>query len=655
MRKWIIADEYICAFLSAMGYGFGYSIPYIFGAPGWLCLLICLPCGLLLEQLAIKIIYSRYAQEKLSRKLLIFAGFILFFLVGNFVSIKIFEESLVGNLAEEFGYVLLFEVVGFAVFMLRHHYRKTKVKEKYGDGEEGFRFGPDEKDYIKGLNRENAKITGEFDDSLAVKTRTGIYVGEREAGVLSFTGIPYAQAPVGPLRWKAPAALPDSDEVWQAGHFGPSAIQVDYEGNPLRSHFQSEDCLYLNVFTADTVPDEKKPVVVYFHGGDFSFGGSADPLWNLQNFVKENPDIIAVSFNYRLGFLGFMDFSAVPGGESYADACNLGLLDQMAALAWIRENIAGFGGDPERITVIGDGAGGVSISLLAAGERAGGLFRNAIVFSGNPLSAELFGSDSKKAAEQLLKAAGVSDMAGLLALTESDLHSLSQKLKACMPLPHCDGRLIPADVFGAYRSGAAKDVSFILCASRDNASAYSASVGRGFSERLISETVGRIIARQEPEKAEKLKNLVCDETERIGKAKAEAEFVNLWADQVGLLQFSSALVSGGSSVRMMFWDVEAVIKDLGTGSVNVVSSFLSNHDSAAAYGSVVNDSIRVVVQSLILKVIQGEAPALFTNELDGIDEIRWEPCPSILSVSDEQVQLQSVDDTLPDAKALLNL
>ncbi len=654
MRKWIIADEYICAFLSAMGYGFGYSIPYIFGAPGWLCLAICLPCGLLLEQLAIKIIYSRYAQEKKSRKLLIFTGFILFFLIGNFVSVKIFEEPLVGNLVEEFGYVLLFEVVGFGIYMLRHHYRKTRVKEKYGNGEEGFRLDRDEKDYIKSLNRRNGKITGEFDESLAVKTRTGIYVGEKRKDVLSFTGIPFAQAPVGPLRWKAPEALPDSDEVREARYFGPSAIQVDYEGNPLRSHLQSEDCLYLNVCTADTAPDEKKPVVVYFHGGDFSFGGSADPLWDVQDFVKEMPDVIAVSFNYRLGLLGFMDFSAVPGGESYADSCNLGLLDQLAALAWVKENIAGFGGDPNRITVIGDGAGGISISLLAAGERAGGLFQNAIIFSGNPLSAELFADDSKKAAELLLKSANVSDMAGLLALTEKELRSLSQKLKACVTVPRCDGELIPADVYEAYRSGAARNVSFVLCASRDNAGVYSSSVGRGFAERLISETVGRIIDRQKPEKAEKLKKLVYDETERIGKAKAEAAFLNLWAEQVSLLKLSSAMISGGSSVRMMFWDVEATIRDLGTGSVNAVSSLLGNQDSAVAYGSVVNDSIRAVMQTLILKVIQSEDPSLYTNEVDGIDEIRWEPYPSILSVKDDGVTVRSLEETLPDAKKLLS-
>lgn len=653
MRKWIIADEYVCAFLSAMGYGFGYSIPYIFGVPGWLCLIICFACGLSLEQLAIKIIYCRYTQEKQSRKLRIVAAFILFFLIGNAISTKIFEESLVGNLIEEFGYVLLFEVVGFGISLIRYRYRVKKVKEKYGDGEEGFRFDSDEKAYIEGLNRKNAEITGEYDPALAVKTRTGVYVGVKEDSVLTFNGIPYAKAPIGALRWKAPEKLPDSNKVYEAKHFGFSAIQVNYEGNLLSSHLQSEDCLTLNICTADTAPDEKKPVVVYFHGGDFTFGGSANPLWEMSAFVKEHPDVVAVSFNYRLGLLGFIDFSAVPGGEKYPDAANLGLLDQLAVLEWVKENIAAFGGDPKQITVMGNDAGGVSISLLAVCPRAKGLFQKAVIFSGNPKTAQIGESSSAELASVLLKATGASGMNALLALTESELCNLTQKLKADIAMPKCDGKLIPADVLEAYRNGAARNIEFILSASGDNASAYSASIGRGFSEKLFAQTVKEVLHRQKPATAEKLNRLIADETERIGKAKAEAKFLNLWMDHIGLLQFSEALQSGGSTVRALFWAVDAVIKDLGTGSVNLISTVLGNQEAAADYGSVVSDSVRKVLQAFIEKVILGEAPELYSNEVDGIDAIQWETFPNILVFSEDKIQLQAVEDTLKDAKELL--
>ena len=655
MRKWIIPDEYICAILSAMGYGFGYSIPYIFGVPGWICLIICFACGLSLEQLAIKIIYSRYTQEKQSRKLIIFAAFILFFLIGNFISISFFKESLVGNLIEEFGYVLLFEVFGFAISLIRHRYRVKKVKAKYGDGEEGFRFDAEDKAYVESLNRKNAEITDQYDESLAVKTRTGVYIGGEEKGVLSFYGIPYAKAPVGALRWKAPEALPDSDRVFEAKHFGPSSVQVNYEGNYLSTHRQSEDCLYLNVCTADTAPDEKKPVVVYFHGGDFSFGGAADPLWEIWNFVKDHPDVVAVSFNYRLGLLGFIDFSGIPGGEKRPDAANLGLLDQVAALEWVKENIAAFGGDPEQVTAMGDGAGGISISLLAVCSRVRGLFRKAVIFSGNPKNAQIGRDYSAELASELLKAAGAADMDALLTLTESELCTLTQKLKAYMAAPKCDGKLIPADVFEAYRNGAAKDIQFVLSASGANTSAYSASVGRGFSENLFAKTVEAVLRQQKPTTAEKLNSLIADETERIGKAKAEAKFLNLWFDHIGLLLFSEALQSGGSTVRALFWDVNAVIKDLGISSVNLVSAVLGNREAAVDYGSVVNDSVREVLQTLIVKVLLDENPALYPNEVDGMDGIEWEMFPAILSFSEEKVQSMPVQDALTDAVELMRL
>ena len=655
MRKWIILDEYICAILSAMGYGFGYSIPYIFGVPEWICLVICFACGLSLEQLAIKIIYSRFTQEKRSRRLQIFAAFILFFLIGNFISTTVFEESLAGNLIEEFGFVLLFEVFGFAISLFRQRYKVAKVKAKYGDGEEGFRFDSDEKSYIKGLNQKNAEIIGEYDKSLAVKIRTGVYVGEKDKEVLSFYGIPYAKAPVGALRWKAPEALPGSGRVFEAKHYGPSSIQVNYEGNYLSTHHQSEDCLYLNVCTPDIAPEEKKPVVVYFHGGDFSFGGSADPLWEIRNFVKNHPDVVTVSFNYRLGLLGFIDFSGVPGGEKYPDAVNLGLLDQIAALKWVKENIAAFGGDQEQITVMGDGAGGISISLLAVCARAKGLFRRAVIFSGNPENAQLGGKYSSELASELLKAAGASDMDALYALTESELCALTQKLKAYTATPKCDGELIPADVLKAYKDGAAKDIQFVLSASGGSASAYSASIGRGFSENLYTQTIGTILQQQNPTVAEKLKRLLDDETEHIGKAKAETKFMNLWVDHIGLLQFSEAMHSGGNNVRTLFWNVDAVIKDLGISSVNLVSAVLSNHEAAVAYGSVVDDSIRNVLQTLIVKVILGKKPALYPNEVDGISAIRWETYPSILVFTKNKVQSQTVEHTLKDAAWLLHL
>ena len=481
-------------------------------------------------------------------------------------------------------------------------------------------------------------------------------------GVYVFKGIPYAAPPVGDLRWKEPQPVIPWEGIRPADQFASPCVQNPHTpgGYTPEFFFQgdpefSEDCLYLNVCTADIAPDEKKPVVVYFYGGDFSFGGAADPLWEIWNFVKGHPDVVAVSFNYRLGLLGFIDFSEIPGGEAFPDTANLGLLDQIAALEWVKNNIAAFGGDPEQITVMGDGAGGISISLLAVCTRAKGLFKKAVIFSGNPKTAQIGGEYSAVLASELLKTADATDMDTLLTLTESELCSLTQKLKAYIATPKCDGKLIPADVFEAYKNGAAKDIQFILAASGDNASAYSASIGRGFSENLFAQTVEAVLHQQKPTTAEKLNRLITDETERIGKAKAEAHFLNLWLDHIGLLQLSEALQSGGGTVRTLFWDVDAVIKNLGISSVNLVSAVLSNLEAAADYGSVINDSVRKVLQTLIAKAILDEAPALYPNEVDGIDAIRWETFPSILVFSKNKIQLQTVEDTLKDAKELLFL
>jgi Carboxylesterase type B len=257
--------------------------------------------------------------------------------------------SLLEYLQENFLYVVVLPILGFIVNLCIRGFRVNKIRKVYGDGSEGYVFNLKDKD-IEETNRQNQSISGSYKTELAVKTRTGIYVGEKYKKTVYYLGIPYAKPPVGELRWKAPEPLPASDSVYEAKNFGPSAIQVDHRGSILKNHRQSEDCLYLNVCTGNKKSETKRPVIVLFHHGDFTFGGSADPLMYGSSYVDKHPDTVFVSFNYRLGIFGFIDFSEVPGGEACPDALNLGLLDQIAALRWVKENIAAFGGDPEKIT-----------------------------------------------------------------------------------------------------------------------------------------------------------------------------------------------------------------------------------------------------------------------------------------------------------------
>lgn len=155
------------------------------------------------------------------------------------------------------------------------------------------------------------------------------------------------------------------------------------------------------------------------------------------------------------------------------------------------------------------------------------------------------------------------------------------------------------------------------------------------------------------ENAEKLKNWLDNETELIGKAKAESKFINLWLNQGSLLKLSEALYNGGSTVRTLYWDVDAVVKELGVGTVNIVCTILGNHEAAAVYGNVVNESIQKILQGLILKMVRGEEAELYTNEVGGNEAIKWETYPGILAVTKDSVRMKAIEETLSDAMELI--
>jgi para-nitrobenzyl esterase len=210
-----------------------------------------------------------------------------------------------------------------------------------------------------------------------VRTQAGFVRGQqRDAnGVLAFKGIPYAAPPVGPLRWRAPLPPTPWNGERDALTFGAgclSALENDQRPGP-----RDEDCLYLNVWTAAMQADEKRPVMVWIHGGGFQFGSSAQPATEGDRLAAKG--VVVVSFNYRLGIFGFL---AHPDLDSEAQSGNYGLQDQLAALRWVKTNIAGFGGDPDNVTVFGESAGAMAIGILMASPLARGLFHKAIGESG---------------------------------------------------------------------------------------------------------------------------------------------------------------------------------------------------------------------------------------------------------------------------------
>jgi len=215
------------------------------------------------------------------------------------------------------------------------------------------------------------------DLSSEIRTEAGLVRGTpRDAhDVLAFKGIPYAAAPVGKLRWHAPQPPSPWSGVRDAVAHGArclSALEKDREPGP-----RSEDCLYLNVWTAANSTAEKRPVMVWVHGGGFQFGSSAGPA--IDGTALAQKGVIVVSFNYRLGVLGFL---AHPDLDAEGPSGNYGLQDQLAALRWVKGNIAGFGGDPDNVTLFGESAGAHAIGILMTSPLAQGLFHKAIGESG---------------------------------------------------------------------------------------------------------------------------------------------------------------------------------------------------------------------------------------------------------------------------------
>ena len=303
-----------------------------------------------------------------------------------------------------------------------------------------------------------------------VRVDSGRLEGTTTAGVVSFKGIPFAAAPVGPLRWRAPQPVAAWSGVRDATEFGNACLQPPPRATspPLRVPV-SEDCLYLNVWR----PVQAKgrlPVMVWIHGGSLVTGTAA--IAQYDGAALAHRGVVLVSINYRLGYPGFFAHPALT--REAADGgrlANYGLMDQIAALQWVKRNIRAFGGDPSRVTIFGQSAGALSVEALLASPPARGLFRRAIVQSGYyrgsyPRLADR-APDGRRPAEQdgiaALKAIGVDtdDVAVLRGLTSVQLQALPPH-GVSGALPALDGQYVIEDLWTTYRAGREAPVPMIL-------------------------------------------------------------------------------------------------------------------------------------------------------------------------------------------------
>jgi len=296
----------------------------------------------------------------------------------------------------------------------------------------------------------------------------GRVVGRIEAGIASFQNLPYAAPPTGPLRWRPPAPAPSWTDLRDATRPGAICIQPPANGDPgVGPPPMSEDCLTLNIWA----PQEATglvPVMVWIHGGGYNNGSGTAALYDGSKLARRG--VVVVTINYRLGRLGFFDHPALALNRATNEpAGNYGVMDQIAALEWVRDNIERFGGDPGQVTIFGESAGGVAVTQLMVAPAARGLFHRAVVQSGlgRQRSALLDQDRPGRPSAQSLGVAFTRAI-GLAALTAEDLRALPAE-RTLSPAPAfstdnliVDGRVVPEDVVEAFAAGRQAPVPMMI-------------------------------------------------------------------------------------------------------------------------------------------------------------------------------------------------
>ncbi|HUR10310.1 MAG TPA: carboxylesterase family protein [Flavitalea sp.] len=299
-----------------------------------------------------------------------------------------------------------------------------------------------------------------------VKTKNGIVEGTVEKnGVRCFKGIPFAAPPVNNLRWREPQPAPAWTGVKKCTAFGPSPMQ------PTPAAFSmwteeflipkepiSEDCLYLNIWSGAKTAAEKRPVLVWIYGGGFSSGGSGVPIYDGTALAEKG--VLFVSINYRVGVFGFLAHPDLTKESGKNASGNYGLMDQIAALKWVHQNVAAFGGDPENVTIAGQSAGSMSVNCLVASPLAKGLFKKAIAQSGASfVSGGFTGSTLQQAEENGQKLMQTFNLTSIDDLRKKPALELMQKAQGIRG-PIVDGYVLPASIAEIFAAN--KDNPVIL-------------------------------------------------------------------------------------------------------------------------------------------------------------------------------------------------
>lgn len=292
-----------------------------------------------------------------------------------------------------------------------------------------------------------------------VKTESGTLSGAAgdKPGVRVYKGVPYAQPPVGDLRWKAPRPAAPWSGVREATEFSKECMQVPYpENSPYYSapKPKGEDCLYLNIWTAAGAPRERRPVMVWVHGGGYTRGTGATPTYDGSLLASKG--VVVVTINYRLGIFGFFAHPELTKESDVHSSGNYGLLDMIAALKWVNTNIDAFGGDPKRVTIFGESAGSSAVNYLMASPLAKGLFQRVIGESGANFGRATLLADAEKEGAGVVSKAGAANVAALRAKSADEVMKIQGAFR-----PNVDGWFLPDSVAAIFAQGKQSDVPLL--------------------------------------------------------------------------------------------------------------------------------------------------------------------------------------------------
>lgn len=294
-------------------------------------------------------------------------------------------------------------------------------------------------------------------------TKYGIVEGFDKTGVNIFLGIPFAQPPVGDLRWREPQPPKSWEGVRKAHNFGPRAMQLPiYSDMRFRSNGVNEDCLYLNVWTPAKNKEERYPVLVYFYGGGFRAGDGSEYRYDGESMSRQG--IVVVTVNYRLGIFGFFNHPELTKESSRHASGNYGLLDQSAALKWVKENISAFGGDPDKITIAGESAGSYSVSAQMASPLSKNFIAGAIGESGSLLGFRDIktSAEADKAGLEFAKAIGAKNLKELRNIPAVDLLEITKRNDLPTFNVVVDGYFFPEKPIDIYTSGKQAHVPLLV-------------------------------------------------------------------------------------------------------------------------------------------------------------------------------------------------